>query len=716
MRSAARAPAARVAALALAAALALPAGLSRAEPASLIADAVDYDRDSKVLTASGNVEVYYQGRVLHAESITYDEAADEIRATGPLSITDAGGTVFLADTAELSSDLRQGLIEGGRVLIAGQLQIAASEIYRTGDRYTTLHQTIASSCTICAENPVPTWDIRAARVIEDQAAKRIYFEHARFEIIGVPVAYIPRMSIPDPSVRRASGFLLPEYRQSDIYGSGIRQPYYHVFSPSADATIIPFVSTGGAALLEGQYRRRIRSGGYDLWGVYAFDDGMGDHGRSAFAADGEFRLQRGFVAAFDVSHASDDSFLQEFDYSDADRLTSTARIYRVRAEDFIQLDTVAFQSLRADEETDTVPFVFPEFLYSRRGALPGVGGLFGVEASVLGITRQDGQDMLRVGGGGNWQQTWIAPNGLVTTALLRGDLDVYASSENPDQHDGTDFRIVPIAASEFRWPLQRATEHARHVLEPIVQVVYSEALGKVDVPNEDSQLPELDETNLFALNRYPGRDRVETGLRANVGIQYTRYDPDGWTLGMTLGRVIRAEDDQQFPTGTGLDGYLSDYVGAVAATFDTGLTVTNRALFDDELTFQRNEFALGFEDERAEVAASYTYFAEDDSNPILGPQPETDEFGIEASYRVRPNWSVRGLWRYDLASDSILKAEGGVTYGNECAEFELSVSRRYTSSSNLRPSTSISFGIQLAGLGGDGETNWPSRTCRLRGI
>src|SRR5690606_4887126 len=110
----------------------------------------------------------------------------------------------------------------------------------------TLHRVIASSCTICPGSTTPTWAVRAARVTQDELTQRIYFDNATFEVMGLPVAYLPWMSVPDPSAERASGLLAPEFRRSDLYGSGFRLPYYHVLSPSADTTITPFITTGGA--------------------------------------------------------------------------------------------------------------------------------------------------------------------------------------------------------------------------------------------------------------------------------------------------------------------------------------------------------------------------------------------------------------------------------------------------------------------------------------
>jgi LPS-assembly protein len=254
------------------------------------------------------------------------------------------------------------------------------------------------------------------------------------------------------------------------------------------------------------------------------------------------------------------------------------------------------------------------------------------------------------------------------------------------------------------------------VIEPIGQVVWSTAVHEQqNIPNEDSRLPEFDETNLFSLNRFPGLDRSETGLRANLGISYTRYDPAGWSMGLTLGRVVRDTAIDEFAEGTGLAGRWSDWIGAVSLELPWGLGLVNRALFDPDLDFRRNEFALVYDGDFGAMRAAYTYLAEDDSNPILGPQPEINEFALDARVRVHRNWELRGIWRYDVATNSNLRAGAGISYGNECAEFDLSVSRRYTTSSSVPPSTSIGFAVRLSGIGHEGDERWPARVCTPRG-
>ena len=187
--------------------------------------------------------------------------------------------------------------------------------------------------------------------------------------------------------------------------------------------------------------------------------------------------------------------------------------------------------------------------------------------------------MVRAGGGVDWNREWLLPRGVLASTTGAALVDVYRVWDDPDEPD-VDFRTVPTAAVELRWPLVRSTRSADHVIEPIAQVVWSEAYGE-EGPNEDSQLPEFDETNLFSLNRFPGEDRVETGLRANLGVSYTRQDPSGWSLGATFGQVVRAEPDDEFWSTAPASPAAGPTTSAPSSsTSRPGLTLVNRALFD----------------------------------------------------------------------------------------------------------------------------------------
>src|SRR5690606_21882712 len=178
------------------------------------------------LVAEGGVEVFYRGARLRASRIVYDRATERVSIEGPITMTEAdGGTVVLADAAELAPDLSEGILTGARMVMQQQLQIAATEMLRASGRYTQLTQAVASSCQVCPGNPTPLWEIRARRILHDQEERQLYFDRAQFRVMGVPVMFFPRLRMPDPTVERATGFLIPSVRTTSQLGTGFKLPY-----------------------------------------------------------------------------------------------------------------------------------------------------------------------------------------------------------------------------------------------------------------------------------------------------------------------------------------------------------------------------------------------------------------------------------------------------------------------------------------------------------
>lgn len=182
-----------------------PAAEEVATPAMLVADSV-FITPERELVAEGNVEVFQGETRLRAKRITFDQETETLNIEGPIRIEDGSETVVLADAASLDSGLQNGLLLGARLVMDQQLQMAALQMNRVSGRYTQLFKTAVTSCHVCEDGRPPLWQIRARRVIHDQEEKQLYFEDAQFRILDVPVMYLPRFRLPDPTLERGQGF------------------------------------------------------------------------------------------------------------------------------------------------------------------------------------------------------------------------------------------------------------------------------------------------------------------------------------------------------------------------------------------------------------------------------------------------------------------------------------------------------------------------------
>ncbi|WP_208349032.1 LPS-assembly protein LptD [Pseudaestuariivita rosea] len=684
------------------------------EAATLVADRVALEGQSR-LVAEGNVEILQGTQRLQAQRVVYDQTTEQLTIDGPILLTDGDGTTIVADSAELDQGLRDGILNGARIVLDQQLQLATNQIRRVDGRYTQMRKVVATSCQVCDENDTPLWQIRARRVVHDEEERALYFEDASFHVLDLPIFYIPRMSLPDPTVQRRRGLLAPSYRSTTELGFGVKVPYFIPIGDHRDITLTPYIAPG-TRTLEARYRQAFRNGDLEINMAGSNDDIRRGEFRGYIFAEGAFQLRNDYKLTFDLENTTDDGYLLEYGYSSKDRLDSEIALTRTRRDEDIYAGFTQFQSLRDEESNSTLPPLLADVSYQRRFEPARVGGILDMTAEVHSHYRYsdeqvEGLDLTNALLSAHWNRSWTFGPGLVARTDLAGFADYYVIGDDNVNYDSdTVSRFTPYAATELRWPLaQTSTNGVRHVIEPVAQLVWSDDTGN-DVPNEDSTRIEFDEGNYLALNRFPGTDIYERGLRMTFGATYTRYDPDNWSLALTVARSYRDADLGQFTETSGLDGRDSDWLITTSLDFGDNLSLTNRAILDDELVFNKNEARLDWQSERLDVGSSYIWLSEDFAEDR---DESISEWTVDSAFRINRNWSGTAEWRYDFGVDRAARAAMGLTWENECVRVGFRASRRFTSSESVDPSTDFDLTVAVSGFSTGGRTQ-PSkaRACR----
>jgi LPS-assembly protein len=263
---------------------------------------------------------------------------------------------------------------------------------------------------------------------------------------------------------------------------------------------------------------------------------------------------------------------------------------------------------------------------------------------------------------------------------------------------------------ELRWPWARVDgAGGADVIEPVVQLVWSRPAPANHVPNEDSTLVEFDEGNLFGFSRFAGADRREGGTRINAGLQWTRTTPDGWHVAGSVGRVIRLSGPAQFTAASGLAGRRSDWLAALHMAGPQGTVFQGRAVFDDRLTLARGEFRLGLDRARYGLAAGWLYAQAD---PLENRPTDTAEWVVDGRVKLSDGWTARGSARYDFDARRTTAAALGLEFANECLRMDLTLSRRFTTSATVAPTTDFGVSIDFLGFGGARPAGPGKQSCR----
>jgi len=688
------------------------------EPAVLVADDIQITQDRRLL-ARGNVEAFQGKTRLKAEQVLYDRPSGSLTITGPIIIEEGENIIILADQAELSQDLQNGLLRGARLVLDQQLQLASVEMNRVSGRYSQLYKTAITSCRVCGDGSgPPLWQIRAKRVIHDQEARQIYFDQAQFQVRNIPIFYIPRLRLPDPTLDRATGFLIPEIVSNSRLGTGLRLPYFIKLGDHRDLTLTPYIA-GDTRTLEFRYRQAFKRGRIVFQGAVSDDELQPDDSRGYLFAAGEFQLSRGFVLQFDLESVSDDAYLSDYGYFGKDRLDSQIQVSRTRRDEFIRLSYINFKSLRDDEDDELLPSDVIEAVYERRFFPTRIGGEFRIAAEAHAHERTlssdldtnadgvaDGRDILRLNVEAEWLRTYQI-GGLQTQTMIGLAGDVIQVTDDVNFDDG-DSGLTPMAAVTFRYPLvRRGSNGVRQFFEPVVQLGWTGGDG-LHVPNEESTRVEFDEGNLLSLSRFPEADRRERGWQVAFGGTWARLDPDGWSASLTLGQILREEAQIDFSDSTGLSGTTSDFLLAGQLEFDGGLALSGRTLFNESLDVSRAEVRGDWSNERFDLGGSYIWIEEDPEIDLLSP---IGELTFDGAFKIDRFWTASANWRYDLEEGRAATAGAALNYTNECVRVGLSINRSFADSTTVEPATTLGVTVSLRGFSANTGERIETRSC-----
>jgi LPS-assembly protein len=290
------------------------------------AEEINYDYTNERVSAVGNVQLYFGNSSLEADRVIYDQKTKRLNAQGSVRLTAADGTVTHAEIMDLSDDYRDGFVDSLRVDAPEETRFAATRAERSGGNYTIFHNGIYTACEACKDDPKkpPKWQVKAARIIHDQGEKMMYFEGAALEVLGVPLAYLPYFSAPDPTVKRKSGVLIPSYSTSTVYGAAATVPYYFALAPNYDFTFTPMITTRQGPLLQGEWRHRLVNGSYAVraTGIFQLDkdifiqNGVATPGfrdwRGSLETSGQFNLSDKWTWGWDGTLVSDKTYMQDY--------------------------------------------------------------------------------------------------------------------------------------------------------------------------------------------------------------------------------------------------------------------------------------------------------------------------------------------------------------------------------------------------------------------
>ena len=270
--------------------------------------------------------------------------------------------------------------------------------------------------------------------------------------------------------------------------------------------------------------------------------------------------------------------------------------------------------------------------------------------------------------------------------------------------------VSRAVAADVKWPFIGELFGGTQRFTPRVQVVASPKLKNIEIPNEDARAVDLEDSNLFALNRFPGYDRFEDSTRVTYGGEWALTLP-GFTINTVIGQSYRLNSRPTiFYDGTGLSDRWSDFVGRTELRFRDLVSVIHRYRLDkDNFAVRRNEID-------AVVGSRATYaqigYLRLDRNifPAIEDLQDREEARVAGRVQFARFWSAFGSAVIDLTNrreDPLSTASGfdpvrhrvGFQYEDDCVRLGFAWQRFYNNTGDARSGNSYSLTLAFTNLG-----------------
>ena len=690
------------------------------------ADEVSYDSVADIVTASGEVRMNREGNYLAADRVIWDRKSGQVYARGNVVMVTPQGDKIVGDNVQLTDTMKDGTVDNLLVVLESGGRIAARHGARVNG-ISTFTNAIYTPCPVTKDSgcpKTPSWSITAARVINDPKSPRIRFEGGRLQLFGINLPLLPVISIAR-GTEGATGFLVPDFALSSRNGLELAFPYHIQIGPNRDATITPHIYTSVLPAIEVKYRDlnslgAFQAGGFLTYGrVDQTDPAATSAGpkqlRGYFDLNGKWQLSPEWSVTTSLRIASDKTVTRRYDITNDDRLRNVVNVERITPDSYISIAGWAFQGLRVDDQQKQIPIALPA-IDARFRFDDIAGGHLEVEGNSLAITRIDGQDTQRAFTSVRWDLRKLTPWGQELTFTAYGRGDVYHTDEAQDTsvsiYSGTNgwhARAIGALAADVQWPFIGPLFGGIQRLVPRVQLVLTPQTPNIDIPNEDARSVDLEDSNLFALNRFPGYDRWEDASRVTYGLDWS-LDRKNLSIESTIGQSYRFGRLRDiFPEGTGLTGRVSDIVGRTRIRYGRFIDITDRFRID------KNNFAVRRNEVDLTVGTSQTYAQigylklNRNIDPTIEDLRDREELRVAARILLTRYWSVFGASVIDLtnkAEDPTSTANGwqpvrnrlGIQYEDDCLELGVSWRRDYERIGTFRKGSTFAVHLALKGV------------------
>ena len=561
------------------------------------------------------------------------------------------------------------------------------------DNITSMNRGVFTTCK--KNDKCPPWKIYAENIEHDKEKEIITYKNAWLKVYNMPIAYFPKFSHPDPTVRRKSGFLAPSFINSNLHGLSLDLPYYMVISENKDLTFKPRLYANDQAILQNEYRQINKNSehifdlSFNSSGILGSNKQTKSHFFSKSIFDLKLNNFENSNFELNLEKTTNDTYLKTYKIKspliDDNSLLNSYLVFNAENRGLSISSSIEVWEDLSKNPNDRYEFVYPNYkilkqLDTKENNLTfsSYGYQKKYQTNIYeGIITNDFLYQTN----SNISEWGLKSN---FNALLK---NVNIDSENSSKYkDGMDQSLLSSFMFSSEFPLKKNNNS----LTPKFSLMYSPNKTK----NMVKENKRIDVNNIYSFNRIGVSDTVEGGASITLGTEYKKTNINNYQdlISLNLATVIRNEKNEDLPEISSLGDTHSDFFGNLKIEpnkyFDLNYNFAidnsfNKTNFDAIKTnFSINNFITSFEyidDKEGNDQQSYitnnTSLKVDDSSSL--------------GFNIRKNKKTNATEFYDLF----------YSYSNDCLEAAISFNKSYYSDSDLKPEKQLFFTLTIIPFG-----------------
>lgn len=623
------------------------------------ADTVTVDRESGILTATGNVVITRGVEKLTAEKVIYNQNTDQAQALGNVVYNTAEGFEHRSDEMLLDENFTHAIATPVISQLADGTRFTAKDADHRQELRTVFNRSRFSPCKCDYDKgESPIWDLRATSTTHNIQTSTITHSNVRMHIYGLPVFYLPALAHPDWTVKRRSGFLTPSFAYSNDKGLTATIPYYQVISPTRDVEFQPSNFPFRGQALKTIYRQRWDRSSLDMRVVAGKLETFKENREQVGAIELDFntRVGNSWKVNSKIKRTSQDTFLRRYGYDASLSQISTVQAQKMDKNRYYLIEASDYQGLRSDDTPEKEPSILPHIYYekTRRGVTENQ--TLKTEFSLLQLDNDDSHEMVR----------WTALQSLLHKHSFLGgvmsyQVDGLATYHDIQNTDDPEFALKQfgganlIGSAGWHRIVPTSIGDTPAILTPKLKLTAIEGSDRTDeTPNRDAADFRLDEANMFLNNRFQGRDYILPGSRIDGGVSLATDLPAIGAISSFIGVSYNASGKRSAGL-TETSSKYSDYIASLSVNtpYHTNVNWAGRADSED-FQIQESRTSVGYNNNGTSLSVNHTQISK---LYFEGNDMDREQASISASQKITDSLTLKANQVWNLSNNQRKKEQ-----------------------------------------------------------